>query len=69
MRNIVYMIGVIGVLAGIFAAATFVGPRMRVDASTISQSGTAAAARSGISPFELTVQHGRNLPAENWDAF
>jgi hypothetical protein len=29
----------------------------------------AAAAATPISPFEIMVRHGKNLPAEAWDAF
>ena len=29
----------------------------------------AAAAAELISPFEIMVRHGKNLPAEAWDAF
>jgi hypothetical protein len=29
----------------------------------------AAAAANLISPFELMVRHGKNLPVEAWDAF
>jgi len=69
MRRIIYIIGIIGVLAGTFALGTLVNSQTRVVASAIGQAPKSDLPASTTTPFELMVNHREPLPTEKWDAF
>jgi hypothetical protein len=67
MRRIT-LVAAICVVAGttmIIAGWDFGAPEPK---AAIASAETAAAA-TPISPFEIMVRHGKNLPVEAWDAF
>jgi hypothetical protein len=67
MRKItlVAAICVVAATTMIIAGWNFGAPEPKVAIA----SAEAAAAATPISPFEIMVRHGRNLPVEAWDAF
>jgi len=67
MRKIT-LVAAICVVAGttmIIAGWNFGSPEPKAAIGTAE----AAAAAELISPFEIMVRHGKNLPVEAWDAF
>lgn len=67
MRRIT-LVAAICVVAGttmIIAGWDFGAPEPKAAIATAE----AAAAATPISPFEIMVRHGKNLPMESWDAF
>ena len=69
MRKIIYVIGIIGILAGTFAIGTLGNSQTRVVALTVGQAPKSDPPASTSTPFELMVKHGKTLPTEKWDAF
>jgi hypothetical protein len=67
MRRIalVAAICVVAATTMIIAGRNFGAPEPKVAIATAE----AAAAAELISPFEIMVRHGKNLPVEAWDAF
>jgi hypothetical protein len=67
MRRItlVAAICVVAATTMIIAGWNFGAPEPKVAIATAE----AAAAAELISPFEIMVRHGKNLPVEAWDAF
>jgi hypothetical protein len=71
MRNLIYAaIALIAVTVFIWSKSSLVGPQV-MTASAVGRVETSRPAEPtpGISPFEITVKHGKNLPVERWDAF
>jgi hypothetical protein len=56
------------VLGAIILWSTFLNVEPKAGLS-VEKAHAAAVESAAILPFELTVKHGKNLPAEQWDAF